>query len=230
MHVDLKDAGFIENLVNFDTPVTLSNGSHLSASIDIRRYALPDELYNIDSMGSHLSLTLDYIKRDDPSKSIGPATFLESEDESRIYGNKYKVYLAGIGAIAKEKYVSSIVEVNAVDGTNRPVIWTCERYKIIRQGDPTGSCGSTVSDILASGGQETQKLYKLLGTGWKLYSGGGDKCVRHETIRGCYNEEAAPTIPIEYNVTQIQAGLCKDDGSTGKLCANYLSVCSKNIF
>jgi hypothetical protein len=222
-HTDFKDAALIENLVNYDVPVSISTGNYMSAKLDLRTQDImsADDLYNIDGGGKHLTLALDYVKLSDPNFSVGPYTFNESQDTNLIYGNKYKVYFAD----AKEKRVSRIGEQNSVTNIDRPgVFWSCSSYKIIRAGDPVDTCSSqSPVDLVASGTIENQRLNKLLGPGWKRY---GD-CIRHDSAIGCYGEVAGgANVPVAYNLTLP----CSDASGSSLVCANFLSVCHKNAF
>ncbi|MCB0348987.1 MAG: hypothetical protein KDD37_09120 [Bdellovibrionales bacterium] len=229
LHTDLKDSYLIEDLTNFDTPVNLSSGSYLSSKLDFRNVDIAgtDEFYEIDALGSHVTLTLDYIQIDRPENSVGPITFGESKDTSLIYGNKYKIYLADKGVNATEKTISFVKEYDSSTNQLRPnVSWSCTEYTIVRAGDSTSFCGGGSGVVIDQSTPELSKLFKLLGSGWRKYG----NCVKHDSLTGCYTESLNPSVPIEYNVSNIANGTCSDAGGSNKLCANYLSVCSKTGF
>lgn len=225
-HVSLKDPSLISNLVYFDVPISLLP-EYMEASIDLRQADLTEDtdLHNIDFMGKHLTLTVDYIKLNAPELSIGPYTYGESENTNLIYGNKYKVYFTAEQSNREpQKRIASIAEYNAATNVARAnVFWDCsKKYMIVRPGDtPACITGSGVS-INGSGTADDQKLFKLLGSGWVRY---GD-CIRptSTSAKGCYGESAsAADIPVAYNGSQQ----C-NDANGPSLCANYLSVCTKN--
>ncbi len=229
LHTDLKDPMFIEGLINFDTPVSLTNGSYLASQLDFRNVNITgaDDFYEIDNSGPHVTLTLDYIDISKPENSVGPITFGDSQNKNLIYGNKYKIHLTDKSANAPEKTIASIKEYSSL--TNEPrssVNWSCTEYTIVRVGDSTSSCGGGSGVAIDQSTSELSKLYKLLGPGWRKYGG----CVKHDSLAGCYNEGSNSTMPIEYNASNIANGVCSDANGSTRLCANFLSVCSKSAF
>lgn len=233
-HLNLKDPALIEDLSSFDEPIDINPGSLFQAKLDLRQFDLAsaDELYTIDNLGSHLTLTLDYLKGTAPEFSVGPYTFSESENTNLIYGNKYKVYLKDLSPRAREKQINTIRQVNAATNAESSAAWFCTNYKIIRSNDVVDAnnsrgCSSTTAvDISSSTSAENVRLHRLLGSGWKRY---GD-CIKHDSVEGCYGNTS---VAIEYNLANISSTVqeyCNDTGSTGKICANFLSVCSKSSF
>tara|TARA_B100001248_G_scaffold262698_1_gene261075 strand:- start:7383 stop:8447 length:1065 start_codon:yes stop_codon:yes gene_type:complete len=211
------DNDFIKDILAAGSQWSLT-GSSSRMPLDYRYSNKVRELFQ-DFNSNKIALHLGYINND--QQVINPQMHGD-EGSSQAYGNTYDLAFSERGTLVNVDEYIMLDKGNQLDKKN--VGWACNQYLIVPKnfnysGGNADPCNATSNNVYSNlTNSNYPGLYKILGSGWRIYTSGSDTCIRHSTKSGCYTGS-----------TVKREALC-EQGNPQKQCPYYFSFCQKTRY